>query len=287
MTTIDEHYIFDPIQFKEFGYEFFEDDGFYYRYQLSSKLFWKTIYIPFGPNCTTKQGFLNFIQHINKIRFIKKIIIDLPMIYCKKRKEEIIKILADNGYKKVPYVYQDEETILFKKEEFGAKSQLMNKVRHGCKKCKIVVKNNLTENEFKEIYDIYLNSSKKIGFKPKNISIFKKMSESCVVSLAYSEDRRIQGFVFGYLFDICAKDFYNKDTSKILLVMFTAQTDWARENRIGHAMHYNLFKKSFEEYNVDIIDFHGASRTKKRTYLSFKCEFSKNFYSLPGSFVKK
>jgi lipid II:glycine glycyltransferase (peptidoglycan interpeptide bridge formation enzyme) len=84
------------------------------------------------------------------------------------------------------------------------------------------------------------------------------------------------GFVFGYIFDSCSK--------KILMVMFTAQTDEGRDNRIGHAMHYDLFEKAFN--SVDVIDFHGASRTKNRPYTSFKQEFSSNFQELPGSFTR-
>jgi len=282
----DQHYLFNPIQFKEFGYKFYKGEDFYYRYQLSKKLFWKNIYIPFGPNCKIKQGFLNFIEHINKIKF-GRITIDLPMIYCRERKDEVINILKDNRYKKIPYIHQDEETIIFSKDNFKVISKLRNKIKHGYNKSKIVIKKELTENEFKELYNIYLNSSKNIGFKPKKIDIFKKMSESCLVSLAFSKDNNMMGFVFGYLFNVCARDFSEKDNSKILLIMFTAQTDLGKKNRIGHAMHYNLFEKSFQEYNIDVIDFHGASRTKKRPYVSFKKEFSSNFCQLPGSFTKR
>jgi lipid II:glycine glycyltransferase (peptidoglycan interpeptide bridge formation enzyme) len=99
------------------------------------------------------------------------------------------------------------------------------------------------------------------------------MSESSLVSLCYKNNNLI-GFVFGYVFN------------KILMIMFTAQSNEGRELRIGHAMHYDLFEKAFNEYNIDLIDFHGASRTKDRSYTSFKQEFSSNFVSLPGSFTR-
>ncbi len=280
------YYLFDPIQFKEFGDNFFEGKDFYFRYQSSKKIFFENIYIPFGPNCFKKEGFLNFTNHINALRF-KKITIDLPMIYCREIKEDVLKAFKKNNFKEKPYFYQDEETILIKKENFRPKIKLMNEVKHGYKAVDVIVKNQLTEDESKAIYEIYLVSSKRIGFKPKQIDVFKKLSENCLVSLAYSKkDYKIQGFVFGYLFNTCAKDFYDKDTSKILLVMFAAETDLARENKIGHAMYYKLIKTSFEEHDVDIIDLHGASRTKNRNYTVFKQKFSKNFYPLPGSFSK-
>jgi len=267
-----EFYIFDPIQFKEFGYEFQEGTDFYFRYQLSKKLFRKHTYIPFGPNCETKQGFLNFLEYIDKIG---KVTIDLPMIYCEETKKEVISMLENRGFKKIPYVHQDEETIIINKDEFKISSKLRNKINHGHSVSNIIIKEKLSEEELKELYDIYLLSSKRIKFNPKSIDIFKKMSESSLVSLCYKDNKMI-GFVFGYIFNSCSK--------KILMIMFTAQTDEGRDNRIGHAMHYDLFEKAFN--SIDLIDFHGASRTKNRPYTSFKQEFSSNFQELPGSFTK-
>jgi len=268
---MNNYNIFDPIQFKEFGFEFYEGNDFYFRYQSSKKLLRKSIYIPFGPNCKTKQGFLNFLEYIKDKG---KITIDLPMIYCKENKEEVINILKSRGYKNIPYIHQDEETIVIYKDDFKISSKLRNKINHGNNVSNIVIKETLNEEELKELYNIYLISSERIGFAPKNIDIFKKMSESSLVSLCYKDNRMI-GFVFGYIFESCSK--------KILMVMFTAQTEEGRNNRIGHAMHYNLFEKAFEI--VDLIDFHGASRTKNRPYVSFKEEFSSNFEVLPGSFT--
>ena len=282
---MQENYLFDPVQFKEFGYDFYQGEGFSYRYQFSKKLFWKNIYIPFGPNCITKQGFLSFLLHINKLKFTK-IMIDLPMIYCKERKREVISMLEENGFKKTSYIHQDEETIIFNKNDFKINSKLRNKIRHGLEKCKIITKNNLTDREMQDLYNIYLESGKRIGFESKKIDVFKKMSENCLVSLAYYNNTMV-GFVFGYLFDVCAVDFCKKDIAKIMLVIFTAQNELGRKNRIGHAIHYDLFEKAFQHYNVEMVDFHGASRAKNRTYVSFKQEFCLNFYLLPGSFVKK
>lgn len=267
-----DYYLFDPIQFQEFGYQFYKGDGFYYRYQLSKKLFRKHTYIPYGPNCETKEGFLSFLNHANEIG---RKTIDLPMIYCEETKKEVIDALKKEGYKEIPYIHQDEETIIINKGEFKINSKLRNKINHGNNVSNTVIKEKINEEELKELYNIYLISSERIHFNPKNIDIFKKMLESSLISLCYKENKMI-GFVFGYIFNCCSK--------KILMIMFTAQTEEGRNNRIGHAMHYNLFEKAFER--VDLIDFHGASRTKNRSYTSFKQEFSSNFINLPGSFIK-
>lgn len=267
-----DYYLFNPIQFQEFGYQFYKGTGFYYRYQLSKKLFRKHTYIPFGPNCETKEGFISFLNHVDKIG---KVTIDLPMIYCEKTKKEIIDMLKNKGFKNIPYVHQDEETIIINKSDFKINSRIRNKINHGNRVSNIIIKEKLTEEELKELYNIYLISSKRINFNPKNIDVFKKMLESSLISLCYKENKMI-GFVFGYIFQSCSK--------KIFMVMFTAQTEEGKKNRIGHAMHYNLFEKAFE--SVDLIDFHGASRTKNRPYVSFKEEFSSNFCELPGSFKK-
>lgn len=267
-------YLFDPIQFKEFGFKFYKGTDFYYRYQTSKKLFKKHTYIPFGPNCETKQGFLNFLKHIDEL---EKVTIDLPMIYNEETKQEVIGLLKEKGFKNIPYNHQDEETIIIDKNEFRINTKLRNKVNRGRNVSQIIVKEKLNEQELNDLYNIYLISSKRINFTPKSIDIFKKMSESSLISLCY-KDNILIGFVFGYI--------YNFDSKKVLMIMFTAQSNEGRELRIGHAMHYDLFEKAFNEYNIDLIDFHGASRTKDRPYTSFKQEFSSNFVALPGSFTR-
>ena len=58
-------YLFDPVQEKEYGASFFQGADFYYRFIQSKKLFFKNIYIPFGPVCKNKQGFKNFLRQLN------------------------------------------------------------------------------------------------------------------------------------------------------------------------------------------------------------------------------
>ena len=280
------NYLFDPVQFKEYGHHLFIGDDFYYRYQLSKKLFWKNIYIPFGPVCKTKKGFENFLTHIQKTR-LAKITIDLPMIYDSNIAKEIIGNLEKINYKKIPYFFQDEETLLLFKNKFKLDSQRMNSVNRGLKSVNVVVKDKLSSQEIDEIYKIYLFSGQRIGFIAKPKKVFSKFAETCLVSLALNkETNELEGYAFGFLMDCNKTNFSNKDNNKILLNMFTGTNTAGREHKIGHAIHYELFKIAFEKYNVDIVDLRGASRTKKRSYIHFKHDFSDDFYSLPGSFKK-
>jgi len=178
---METNYLFDPIQFKEFGFSFFEGSDFYYRYQISKKLFKKHVYIPFGPNCKTKQGFLNFLEHTNTL---EKITIDLPMIYSNETKQEVISLLKEKGFKQIPYVHQDEETIIINKEDFKISSKLRNKINHGHSVAEIQVKQTLNEKELNDLYNIYLISSKRINFNPKSINIKPPANSALFLNLA-------------------------------------------------------------------------------------------------------
>jgi len=280
------YYIFDPIQFKEFGYCFFDGGGFYYRYQLSKKFFWKSIYIPWGPNCKTEKDFEVFLKHISSFKFTK-VTIDLPMIYDNRTAERVVQKIRSRGFKKIPYVYQDEETIIISKDEFKLNSKRMNKVRHGYRFFDIFVKNELNKEEINSIYKIYLLSSKRINFPPKKKSVFTKISDNCLVSLAYNKlSKKIEGYAWGYILTANQTIIKDMKEKNILLVVFTGLTDYGRKHRLGYALHYDLFSAAFKNHHISLIDFHGASRTKNRSYVSFKKEFGGKFYSLPGSFVK-
>jgi len=282
----EQYYIFDPTQFKEFGYEFFSQGDFYYRYQLSKKFFLKNIYIPYGPNCKTKASFENFLEHINSFRFTT-ITIDLPMVYDNHAVKDITQQLVNHGFTKVPYLHQDEETIIILKNNFKSNSKRMNKVRHGYKFTNIVVKNELNSEEIDQIYEIYLLSATRIGFSPKSKDVFRKLSESCLVSIAYNKlNNKPEGYVFGYIMET-NQTITTDSKVKVLLIMFTSLTDDARKHRLGYALHYDLFNTAFKIYHIDMIDFHGASRKKSRSYVAFKQDWGGKFYSLPGCFKKR
>lgn len=280
------YYLFDPVQFKEYGGSFYTGADFYYRYIQTNKLFFKNIYIPFGPVCQTKEGFENFLNHLQTLRFCK-IKIDLPMIYKKEITEGVVKNLKKFGFKKTNYILQDEETLLTFKENLKLDSKKRNIINYGNKFVDIIVKENLNQQELEDIYKIYLESAKRIGFGAKPKEMFTKLSENCLVSLAVGKQtEEIEGYVFGYFVNYGKTDFTTKDSNRILFNMFTGTTDTGREHKVGHTMYYELFTKAFEKYGVDFIDMRGASRTKNRPYLHFKREFSHNFYNLPGSFIR-
>lgn len=279
-------YLFDPTQFPELGHFFYEGDGFSYRYQMSKKLFLKSIYIPLGPNCITKKGFENFLKHIKTLKFTK-IKIDLPTIYEKKKLAEILKSIEKAGFKKTKYI-QDEETLLVTKDDLHLPHSEMNQVRNGLKKANIIIKNELTENDLKQVYKVYLVAAKRLGIIPKDISIFKKLAEKCQVALAYNlETNNLDGFLLNYLVETNVSDITNnKGDNQLLLSMYTGLTDEGRNCKIGRAIYYESYKSAFEKMGVNVIDFHGASRSKGRSYMGFKLSFSKRFLSLPGSFEK-
>lgn len=281
-----EMYLFDPTQFAEFGYSHFEGDGFSYRYQFSRKLFWKSIYIPLGPNCESEQGFDNFLKHIKSQRFTK-VKIDLPAIYSPKRSAQVIKKLILAGFKKSNYI-QDEETIIVVNDDLVKMPHSeMNQVRYGLKRADIIVKDSVTEEDIDQIYEIYLVAAKRLEIKPKPKNVFNKMSEKCLVSLAYDkESGKLEGFLFNYLIKTDLSEITNKPSRLLLSLILTGLTDRGRELRLGRAIYYELFKIAFEKYNVDVADFHGASRSKGRSYMGFKESFSKRFISLPGSFTR-
>lgn len=279
-------YIFDPTQFSEFGHQYFEGDGFSYRYQFSKKIFWQSIYIPFGPNCDSSSGFDNFIKHIKSKR-LTRVKIDLPMIYNPKQSLWVTKKLKENGFKKTNYVQDDETIIVINDDLLKMQGSDMKRVRYGLKRADVVIKNSITNKEIDSIYEVYLVAMARLGVKPKDKTVFEKLSENCLVSLAYGKDsKKLDGFLLGYLINTDLSSIVGGSAENLLLLILTGLTDKGREAKLGHAMHYELFKSAFEKYDVDVVDFHGASRKKGRSYVDFKTIFSKRFISLSGSFTR-
>ena len=278
-------YLFDPTQFSELGYSYYEGDGFSCRFQVSKKLFFKSIYIPLGPNCDTKQGFDNFLDYIKSQKFTK-VKIDLPTIYESSKSDEVVKKLQANGFKKSTYI-QDEETLVVTPNDLNLPHSEMTQVRYGLKRSDIVIKNSLTDEELDKSYSVYKIATKRLGVTPKNISVFKKLSENCQVALAYEKDtKNLEGFLLSYFVKTDLSEIANKSDGKLMLAMYTGLTDKGRDLRLGRAIYYESFKSAFDNNEADVIDFHGASRSKGRSYMGFKMSFSKRFISLPGSFER-
>lgn len=278
-------YLFDPVQFPEFGASYYEGDAFSVRYQSSKRLFFKNIYIPLGPNCDSEEGFDNFIDYIKSLKFTK-IKIDLPLIYNSKRSDEVTKKMEKAGFKKAPYI-QDEETILVLADDMNKLPHSeMNQVRYGLNRADIVIKDSVSGEEINDMYEIYLIATKRLEIEPKAKSVFEKLSKNGLVSLAYDKQtNKMEGFLLGYLIETDLSDINGDTKGKLLDLMFTGLTDKGRELKLGRAIYYELFRVAFDKYGVSVADFHGASRSKGRSYMGFKESFSKRFISLPGSFV--
>ena len=69
--------------------------------------------------------------------------------------------------------------------------------------------------------------------------------------------------------------------TKTIVIPRTKQND----KIFGFSFNINA-KNAFDKYGVDFVDLRGASRTKNRSYLYFKHDFSDDFFALPGSFRK-
>jgi hypothetical protein len=280
----DMMYLYDPSQLPEFGYNFYEGDGFTYRYQSSKRLFFKSFYIPLGPNCPTEQGFDNFLQHTKSLRFTK-VKIDLPMIYNTKHAAQVVDKIKKAGFTPATYI-QDEETLVVVKEDMNLKHSEMNQIRNGLKKADIVVKKTLDNTELDQLYDIYLIAAKRLEITPKNKSVFKRLADGGLTALAYDkETNELEGFLLNCFTQTDLSDITKKGDTSLLLLMFTGLTDKGRDLQLGRAIYYELFRYAFEHTDTNVIDFHGASRSKGRSYMGFKTSFSKRFISLPGSFT--
>ena len=96
--------------------------------------------------------------------------------------------------------------------------------------------------------------------------------------------------MFGYKVNIpISKDFIN-DTSftnrngSVLQIIFAGTTSEGILHQAGYAAYNDLLNSCFLDHEIDIFDFHGASRSKNRDYTTFKAKFGGSFFPLPGSF---
>jgi hypothetical protein len=278
-------YLYDPSQLSEFGYNFYKGEGFTYRYQESKKLFFKSIYIPLGPNAETQRDFDNFLTHIQSLRFTK-VKIDLPMIYNSKKAAEVVKKVKAAGFKSDTYI-QDEETLVVTKDDMNLKHSEMNQIRNGLKKADIIIKKTISDEELDQLYKIYLIAAERLQIVPKDKFVFKLLSTDGLTALAYDkETSKLEGFLLNCFTQTDLSEITKKGDTSLLLLMFTGLTDRGRDLQLGRAIYYELFRYAFEKTDVNVIDFHGASRSKGRSYMGFKTSFSKRFLSLPGSFVR-
>jgi hypothetical protein len=277
--------LFDPNQYQEFGLKFDEQQGFYLRYQYSKKLFWNSIYIPYGPNIEDEKGLENFLNYI-KTKKRSRVRIDLPLILDSNLKEKVKTSLTEIGFTEKQYI-QDEETILIDKSNASFENkEIRYYVRKADLNYEFKVEKNLDKSVIDEIYALYVDSAARIGYKPKSLEVFERLNDNCLVGIARSRQTgKIDGFVYGYIYDLY-DDYELKTTKKVLEIVFIGTNEDARKSYVGYGMHQSLFKAAFEIEGIDIINFRGASRTHDRKYLAFKKSFGGVFYPFAGSFEK-
>lgn len=274
--------LFDPLQFKEYGGMFFEHKNFSYRYQQSKKLFYEAQYVPFGPVVKDLEGMKDFLQYISLKHFFK-VKIDLPLLLNSEVKNAVLALFKKFNFQESEYV-QDEETILVSKENFNLNSRNERYVRQGMREFSIEIVQKISETDLKKCYEVYSIAAHDIGFAPKNFQSFVRINESSLSSIARDKvSNEICGFLLGFKSSLIGE----KRRVNVLKLIYTGINEKGKQGKLGFALHKKLFCEALENYSIDLIDFQGASRSKKRSYVGFKMNFGGEFVQLPGSFEKK
>ncbi len=282
-------YLFDPVQLKQFGKEYLEGDGFSYRYQKKRRFggILRNIYIPFGPILEDKKSLKDFFDNLSG-KYLCKIVVDLPGIYNDKEIGYLKDRFLVNGFNERKYI-QDKETILVTKEDYDPKSRAAQYCRKGNRQFRIEVKKSLDKEEMSQIFEIYNGLADRIGFEPKKKSALKVVIDNGLTSLAFNKETGdIEGFLTGYLMSTelrLEKFSLDKVDGKVLKLIFTGLTDFGYKKHVGYVLHSELFERAYEN-GVDVVDFHGADRSKGRKYVHFKKKWGGDFFQYPGSFEK-
>lgn len=273
--------LFDPVQYKEFGLGFYQGDGFNVRFQTHKKFFLRSMYIPYGPVCESLEGLDSFLQWISTQRFTK-IKVDLPIIFDKELEKDIVNAFTVSGFKKSDYI-QDEETLVVSPKTFHLNKRNMRYVRKGMDFFEVVILEQLNTEELQSVYQLYVDSAHRIGFEPKTIDAMQRVAEGSITAVAlHKETKEMCAFLMGFVTDFKT----SLGRNQIMQLIFTGMNEPGQEAKIGFALHNQLFNYAFSEKQIAFIDFHGASRTKARSYVGFKQMFGGEFVALPGSYQK-
>lgn len=281
-------YIFSPMQFEEFGGEFFNADAYAYRYILHERLFglWKSIFIPFGPIIKNESGLKKFFEHIETSQY-KKVTISLPLILDESVQKKLASLLQKYRYTREKYQILEDETLITFKDEYKPDSKTRYKIRKCLKTARVELYKNIKDSKLKQAYGIYEKFIKSIGKKPYKYALFEKMKDSGYLGLAYekkSDD--LLGFIYGFKFEMPVRGFLkNKKKANISQIWFSGVNDKGRDHLAGYALRDKLIKTAFSD-GCDLVDSVGASRKWDESYLPFKKEFAHKFVALPGRFVK-
>jgi len=269
---------FDPTSLKGFGRDFIEGPNYFGRYVSYNKLFFKGRYFPYGPCFKTVDDFKAFLRVLDKDKFAKTKF-DLPLILDDKGREQVLGLLKEFGYKEDKYI-QDKETILLTKDDHKLDSNYTRYVKKAEDKYVNEIIFDPSDEQIKEIYEIYSSSGKGRGFNISKLEGFLELPGK-VLSLMKDDKGEIQAFVLAssVILNINVKE------TKYLFLMFSALTETGRKDSLGYIVRTKLFDHLFSNNLIDIIDFHGADR-ERRTYVEFKKSFGGKFYPLTGSFSK-
>lgn len=258
--------------------------SFYFRFLSSPKSLSRSIFIPYGPMIIDESGFAEFDEFL-KSQHLRKIQIDLPLIVDEKAKEKLIAILQKHKFKPTKYK-TDAKTILLTPETYKTDTPTKNYAKKAQNIFKIENKSSLSDSEINEIYALYLEHSKNLGFRPRSIEIFKRFQLDTNTTIARNEQGELCGFVFGMTQQF--RYLENFVAYKITYHLFTSVNNFGRENHLGFLMNINWIENSFAN-RIQFIDLHGAD--DHQPYTIFKLKFcAKNqkiaHIDLPGSFVK-
>lgn len=274
--------IFSPSQFKQFGKEFTQGEGFYCRYQSASRIggFYKSLFVPLGPCCEDYQGFDNFLNWVDQSKY-KKVIIELPIILDEDLKKEINKKFIDNGYKKHEYIKNEGETMLTINGQYNLNKDTRYKIRYSQKRSQIVVNENPDKEQINNAYSVYVQAAQRIGYVPKPIEAFEVLALSGCLINAYI-DQKCAGFIFGYFYSIL------KDGKKeqICQIVLSGTNEIGRDAKLGYCLRDALINYCFDNNKANIIDALGASKKFSHSYFDFKKEFASESVPLGGCYTR-
>lgn len=282
--------LFNPVQFKEFGGNFFEGSSFSVRFaERKFFRFYNSIFIPLGPIVDNENGFSNFLNWC-KEKKRTKIFMELPPVYVENEKEKIIKKIIKFGFKSVSYKFHDEETLLIFKEKYQPKRETRYKIRYCQRSAKIVIIDDPEDKRINDAYIVYKRSAERINYSPKPVSVFRKILENGILAICYNdEDMRPIGFALGYIQSMpveIVKEGVNLSEQKIMFIVLSGSDHIGRKLRVGYGLWDAIIRYSFENLGVNIVDVCGAGRKMYYPYLEFKMEFSNYFFPCIGAFSK-
>jgi hypothetical protein len=273
-----------PVQDELYGdTNFFSSEDFSCRYIVTKKLFFKSIYIPYGPRLKTANSINHFLDWINSFK-LTKVKIDLYRIGRAEDLKLTLGLLGENGFKKAKYI-QDPQTSIVKKDDYRPSSRARRYIKSAEKHhlFKVLEPEDITDEIIDECYSIYKTSCESKGYKlSRSKGYFKQLASDGLLALAQDKgDMRINCFL------ICSKGVVASDSGpkRILYLVFTAMSDKGRDLHLGYGVTASVFDYVFSNDISDEADFLGFSAEFGKHSL-FKTKFGNTIVDLPGSYER-